>query len=79
MGDLLFSLVNVSRFLETNPEEVLRQAIARFIARFRYVEERMRQAGLPMDRTHREDMEHLWTEAKSQEKTGGLSPADLAP
>jgi MazG family protein len=79
LGDLLFSLVNVARFLETNPEEVLRQTIARFMARFRYVEERMRQAGLPMDRTHREDMEQLWIEAKCQEKTGDVSPADLAP
>lgn len=76
LGDLLFSLVNISRFLEANPEEVLRQTIARFISRFRHVEERMRQIGLPMDRTHRGQMEHFWNEAKVREENGGTPPAD---
>jgi len=73
LGDLLFSLVNVSRFLEANPEEVLRQAIARFIARFRYVEEQMRLAGLPMEHAYRDQMDRFWNEAKSFEESLGGS------
>ncbi len=67
LGDVLFSLVNLSRFLDANPEEALQQAIARFIGRFHYVEEQMRRAGLPMQRTTRTEMDQFWDEAKARE------------
>ena len=70
LGDLLFTLVNVSRFFNVNPEEALRETIARFIRRFRYVEEWMRQAGRPMARETRPEMDRLWDEAKAREQAG---------
>ncbi len=63
LGDLLFTLVNLSRFLHVNPEEALRETIARFIRRFRYMEERMRQATRPMARETRPEMDRLWEQA----------------
>ena len=44
-GDLLFSLVNLSRFLGLQSEEVLAQATERFIKRFSYIETRLHDAG----------------------------------
>jgi MazG family protein len=67
LGDVLFALVNLSRFLAANPEEALREAVARFIGRFHYVERQMRRAGIPMDRTTRAEMDRFWNEAKAVE------------
>jgi MazG family protein len=67
LGDLLFTLVNVSRFLDTNPEEVLRGTIARFIQRFHYVEDQMEQVGVPMAPESRAAMDRFWDEAKGEE------------
>lgn len=74
LGDILFSLVNISRFLNANPEEALRETIARFVRRFRYVEEGMHRAGLPMNRETRAEMNRLWDETKAKERTGGDHP-----
>jgi MazG family protein len=70
LGDLLFTLVNVSRFLDVNPEEALRETIARFIRRFHHVEDQMHQAGIPMTRETRSQMDRLWEEAKAREGAG---------
>src|SRR5438132_3572253 len=45
LGDLLFSLVNLSRFLGLQSEEVLAQATERFMKRFSYIETRLHEAG----------------------------------
>lgn len=66
LGDLLFALVNLSRFLAVNPEEALRKTIARFIARFRYIEEELARRGRSMRQATLEEMDALWTEAKAQ-------------
>jgi len=68
MGDLLFSLVNVGRFIEVNPEEALRKTISRFIKRFRYIEESLAQKGKDFKDTSLQKMDELWNEAKSLEK-----------
>jgi tetrapyrrole methylase family protein/MazG family protein len=65
-GDLLFALVNLSRFLAVNPEEALRKTIARFIARFRYIEEELARCGRSLREATLEEMDALWAEAKSQ-------------
>ncbi len=70
LGDLLFTLVNVSRFLNVNPEEALRETIARFTRRFHHVEDQMHQAGIPMTRDTRAEMDRLWEEAKAHEGAG---------
>ncbi len=66
LGDLLFALVNLSRFLAVNPEEALRKTIARFIARFRYIEEALARRGRKLGQTSLEEMDALWAEAKAQ-------------
>jgi tetrapyrrole methylase family protein/MazG family protein len=66
LGDLLFALVNLSRFLAVNPEEALRKTIARFIARFRYIEEELARRGRSLRQASLEEMDALWAEAKAQ-------------
>jgi MazG family protein len=65
LGDLLFSLVNLSRFLAVNPEEALRKTIARFIARFRYIEEELSRRGRSLRQATLQEMDELWAEAKT--------------
>ena len=65
LGDLLFSLVNLSRFLAVNPEEALRKTIARFIARFRYIEEELSRRGQSLRQATLQEMDALWAEAKT--------------
>ncbi|MBI4572045.1 MAG: nucleoside triphosphate pyrophosphohydrolase [candidate division NC10 bacterium] len=66
LGDLLFALVNLSRFLAVNPEEALRKTIARFIARFRYIEEELARRGRSLRQATLEEMDALWAEAKEK-------------
>ena len=68
LGDLLFALVNLSRFIAVNPEDALRKTIARFISRFRYIEEALAQKGASLKDTTLEQMDALWDEAKSHEQ-----------
>jgi tetrapyrrole methylase family protein/MazG family protein len=65
LGDLIFALVNISRFVEVNPEEALRKTIGRFINRFHYIEKRLEEEGKELSGTPLEEMERLWNEAKS--------------
>ena len=64
-GDLLFALVNYSRFLKVNPEFALRKAVEKFAARFRRVEEELRKRGKDVTRSSLEEMDRLWNEGKS--------------
>ena len=66
LGDLLFSLVNLSRFIAVNPEEALRKTIARFIARFQYIEEELAHRGRTPGQVTLEEMDALWAEAKAK-------------
>jgi tetrapyrrole methylase family protein / MazG family protein len=68
LGDLLFSLVNLSRFIEVNPEEALRKTIARFIHRFRYIEEALAARGTSPGQTSLEEMDALWDQAKAKDR-----------
>ncbi|MBI5328171.1 MAG: nucleoside triphosphate pyrophosphohydrolase [Deltaproteobacteria bacterium] len=67
-GDLLFSLVNVGRFIEINPEEALRKTIGRFITRFHYIEDEFAKKGKALSNTSAIEMEKIWNEAKRKEK-----------
>ena len=62
IGDLLFVLVNLARFLKVDPEQALRKTNAKFRKRFAYVESRATLPGAPI-----EEMEALWRDAKSLE------------
>ena len=64
LGDLLFVLVNLARFVKVDPEQALRRANAKFRRRFGYLEEKLAERGKrPADSTLAE-MEALWQEAK---------------
>lgn len=69
LGDLLFSVVNVARFLKVDPEEALRMTTDKFIRRFSHVEDRSLACGKPMEDMSLEEMDKLWDEAKELEKT----------
>lgn len=60
LGDLLFVLVNLARFLRVDPEQALRKTNAKFRKRFEYVESHATLPGASL-----EQMEALWQEAKS--------------
>jgi tetrapyrrole methylase family protein/MazG family protein len=64
IGDLLFSVLNVSRFLGVNPSLALQRTNEKFSRRFRYVEKRMAEEGEAMGRENFERMDALWDEAK---------------
>ncbi len=67
LGDLIFSVVNVSRFLGHNPEEVLNENIAKFSRRFRRVEDKVHGSGRPFDSFSLEELDALWNEVKLEE------------
>ncbi len=68
-GDVLFSFVNMARFLKVNPEESLRQATNRFMTRFRYVEHKVEENSQSFDQCSETDLDQWWEEAKTQERT----------
>ena len=72
MGDLLFALVNASRFLGVQPEEALQGACAKFAERFRHIEKRARDRGLDLREMTLEEMDAVWDEAKNP-RMGGLA------
>lgn len=68
LGDLLFAVVNISRHLKVDPGVALTRTNAKFTRRFRHVEKSMKEAGIPMDKTHLKEMDGFWDEAKRAEK-----------
>lgn len=64
LGDLLFSVVNVSRFLKADPEEALNAATEKFISRFAKVEEMALADGKDMAQMSPEELDKLWEQAK---------------
>jgi len=66
LGDIFFSLVNISRFVGVNPEDALRKTISKFIARFRYIETKSKEKGKDLTEMTLEEMDRLWEEAKGQ-------------
>lgn len=67
MGDLLFTLANIARRLEINPEEALQLTNRKFKARFEHVESSLREQGRTFDQSTLGEMDELWNEAKSRE------------
>jgi len=64
VGDLLFVLVNLARFLRIDPEQALRKTNAKFRRRFTYLEEKLLERGKSLAEASLEEMEALWQEAK---------------
>ena len=68
MGDVLFSLVNLARFLKVNPEDALRRATDRFADRFHFVEAEAARTGRTLESMTLAEMDSLWEKAKSRGK-----------
>ncbi len=66
VGDLLFSAVNLARFLEIDPEVSLKRANAKFKKRFEWMEEAARKSGSRLADVPRDEMEELWDRAKAK-------------
>ena len=66
VGDLLFSCVNVSRFLGVDSEEALTHTTDKFIKRFACVEKQAKESGIDMKTASIEELDRLWDEAKKQ-------------
>jgi tetrapyrrole methylase family protein/MazG family protein/ATP diphosphatase len=67
LGDVLFCVVNVCRYLKVDPETALRGANAKFERRFGYVERRLREQGRSSREATLEEMDRLWDEGKRRE------------
>ena len=64
IGDLLFSLVNLARFLKVCPEDALRKTIGKFESRFRYIERELGKQGKDPQGASLEEMDRLWEASK---------------
>jgi MazG family protein len=65
IGDILFVIVNLARFLKIDSESALKRANRKFKSRFQYMESQLAKAGKSLDGTSLDEMEELWQEAKS--------------
>jgi len=68
VGDLLFVLVNVARYLSLDPESALRKTNRKFRQRFQWVEERLHQQGKKPAESSLDEMEKLWQQSKHEER-----------
>jgi len=66
IGDLLFSLVNLCRFVDVNAEETLKASIAKFTERFDYIEKKLTEEGKTPAGASLKEMDDLWNEAKQK-------------
>ena len=67
LGDLLFALANLGRFVKVHPEEALRGTLRRFESRFHHIEAALLAGGRTPRESTLEEMDRLWTEAKALE------------
>ena len=67
LGDVLFTLVNISRFLKANPEDALRGTIEKFERRFKQVEKTISAQGRFIGDASLEEMDEIWNAVKSAE------------
>lgn len=65
-GDFLFSLINLSRFVEVNPENALERTNLKFINRFQFLENKAKEKGKELKDMTLAEMEIFWNEAKER-------------
>lgn len=68
IGDLLFVVANIARRWHVNPEEALRASNRKFERRFRYIEQRLKEAGRDPRSATLQEMEALYQEGKRRER-----------
>ncbi len=66
IGDMLFAIANVARLAKINPEFALKNTNHKFVKRFRYIEEQLKEQGKDIAKTSLDEMEELWQEAKNE-------------
>jgi tetrapyrrole methylase family protein/MazG family protein len=64
LGDLLFSVVNLCRYLKVEPSVALRRTNSKFVERFKYVEKKMKETGQEMKKETLGVMDQYWNQAK---------------
>ena len=64
LGDLLFVIVNIARFVKVDPEQALRRTNAKFRRRFAYIESKLAERGKKLADSNIQEMEELWQESK---------------
>jgi tetrapyrrole methylase family protein / MazG family protein len=67
LGDVLFVLVNLARWLEINPDEALHNTSRKFIQRFQFIERELSRQGKTPKQSTLAEMDALWEQAKQQE------------
>ncbi len=65
-GDLIFALVNVARFLKINPDDALEQTNRKFLSRFAYIEDKLKETKKEFSDVDLQQMDRYWNEAKSK-------------
>lgn len=68
IGDLLFSVVNVSRLLKIDAEQALKKSTEKFIKRFSLVEEETKRQGKEMDKLSLSELDEIWDKVKTATK-----------
>jgi tetrapyrrole methylase family protein / MazG family protein len=74
LGDILFVVVNLARFLKLDPEIAMKKASAKFSRRFREMEHLARQQGTTLAEIPRAQMEPLWDQSKLRDQTTAKIP-----
>jgi tetrapyrrole methylase family protein/MazG family protein len=69
IGDLLFTIANIARKVNVNPEEALQSTNRKFMRRFASMETQVRERDQNLDQLQLEEMDRLWDEAKAAERT----------
>ncbi len=67
LGDVLFSLINLARFLKINPDNALEKTNQKFIKRFQYIENKLAEQGKNFSDVSLHEMETYWQESKLKE------------
>ena len=63
-GDLMFSMINLSRFIHIDPENALERTNKKFMHRFQYIEAKAKEQNKSLKEMTLEEMDALWNEAK---------------
>lgn len=68
IGDVLFAIVNLARFLDISAEDALRKTNKKFVRRFQQVEEELKKRGKKVEESTLEEMDSIWNAIKAEEK-----------
>jgi uncharacterized protein YabN with tetrapyrrole methylase and pyrophosphatase domain len=67
LGDILFTMVNLSRFVQVDAETALSKVTNKFLQRFSYVTAKLSARGISLEKATLAQMDELWNEAKSKD------------